>query len=367
MRLLILSADIGEGHDLPARVLAAGVRERLPDAEVAIVDTLAVSGPTIRKIVREGSDVILERGPAVFDLQYQLAFHRPTRWIGDVGMPLLAGRRLLEAIRRQRPDVVVCTYPMASYVLGVLRRLGRLHVPVASAITDLAAMRYWAHPGIDLHLLTHEESAFEVREIAGVGARIETVRGLTHAAFDRPLDQGAARAALELPATGPLVVVSGGGWGVGDLEGAVRAGLEADPQATIVALCGRNGELRAALDAAFAGQPRVRTWGFTDRMGELMAAADVLVHSTAGLTALEAMIRGARVISYGWGVAHIRLNNRAYERFGLARVAVDAPALRRALADALAEGPSPDLGYGARPSAADLVLELAASRAGAAA
>ncbi|WP_320669406.1 MGDG synthase family glycosyltransferase [Patulibacter defluvii] len=359
MRLLILSADIGEGHDLPARVLAAEVRERVPDAEIEILDVLQVSGAAIRKVVREGSDVILERGPAVFDLQYQLAMRRPTRWIGDIGMPLFAGRRLRDTVAAHRADAVVATHPLASYVLGVLRRHRRLPVPVASAITDLAALRYWAHAGVDLHLITHEESAAEVREIAGAATRVAAVRGLTHPSFDQPLDPDEARRALDLPATGPVVLVSGGGWGVGDLEGAVRAGLDADPAATVVALCGRNAELRAALDGAFGRHPRARTLGFTDRMGELMAAADVLVHSTAGLTALEAMIRGARVISYGWGIAHIRINNRAYERFGLARVAVDEPSLRQALAGALAEGPSPDLGYGARPSAAELVLELA--------
>ena len=56
-------------------------------------------------------------------------------------------------------------------------------------------------------------------------------------------------------------------------------------------------------------------------MSDLLAAADVLVHSTAGLTVLEAQIRGTRVISYGWGRGHIRANNRAYERLGLAAVA----------------------------------------------
>ena len=59
-------------------------------------------------------------------------------------------------IAAERPDVVVVDLSRASSeALGRLRRRGRLDVPVASAITDLAGLRYWAHPGIDLHLVIH--------------------------------------------------------------------------------------------------------------------------------------------------------------------------------------------------------------------
>ena len=63
--------------------------------------------------------------------------------------------------------------------------------------------------------------------------------------------------------------------------------------------------------------------GFTDRMGDVLAAADVLVHSSAGLTVLEAIIRGCPVVSYGFGYGHVRASNAALERFELAQVAHD--------------------------------------------
>jgi hypothetical protein len=58
-------------------------------------------------------------------------------------------------------------------------------------------------------------------------------------------------------------------------------------------------------------------------------------------------------------VAHIRLNNEAYERFGLAEVAADRSALANALTRALQRPRSADLAYGERPSAAAEVLAIA--------
>ena len=257
-----------------------------------------------------------------------------------------------------RPDVIVCTHPAPTDLLGRLRQRGELDLPVASAITDLAGLRYWAHPGVDLHLITEEESRAEVEMIAPA-SRIVCVRGMTSPQFEQPLSQAEARAALEMPADGRLILVSGGGWAVGDLGGAAEVALAADPAARVVILCGRSETIHRHLSEAFALAPRAKVVGFTERMPELLAAADVLIHSTAGLTAFEARIRGCQLISYGWGVAHIRLNNEAYERFGLAEVAPDRSSLADALVRALQRPRTADLAYGERPSAAAEVLALA--------
>ena len=152
------------------------------------------------------------------------------------------------------------------------------------------------------------------------------------------------------------MLVSGGGWGVGDLQGAIDIALEL-PDVFVVALCGRNEEVRAALRSRFGADERVRIEGFTTVMADYMAAADALVHSTAGLTVLEAIMRGCAPISYGWGRAHIRVNNRAYVRQGLAQVAATPEELRAALERALAQRPEPDRSFAALPSAASVVLD----------
>jgi hypothetical protein len=69
------------------------------------------------------------------------------------------------------------------------------------------------------------------------------------------------------------------------------------------------------------------------------------------------------VISYGWGVAHIRANNAAFEKHGIARVARSRAELAAALRQALAE-PKPDTHatFAALPSAASAVLAAAGVR-----
>jgi processive 1,2-diacylglycerol beta-glucosyltransferase len=359
-RILILSADIGEGHDLPARVLAEEVAARQHAAQVVVADGLAAMGRFIGALVRDNSQVVLQRAPWLYDIEYWLLSRVPlVGWLASAIGRVFGSRGLLKLIRRHEPDVVVSTYPGVTEVLGQLRVSGRLRVPVVSAITDLAGLRYWAHRGVDLHLVTHRESIEEVERIAGPG-RTKWVSGLTSPAFSQPPASDVARRALGLPLEGKLVVVSGGGWAVGDLEGAARAVLRR-ADTTAVVLAGRDEQLRARLERAFAAEPRVRVLGFTDRMSDLLAAADAIIHSTAGLTILEAHLSGCAPISYGWGVGHIRVNNRAYVRHGLADVASSSAELDRVLERALERRPEPDRALGARPSAAASVLSLVAA------
>jgi UDP-N-acetylglucosamine:LPS N-acetylglucosamine transferase len=353
-KVLIISAAIGEGHDLPARWLAAGLADEDPGIATQIEDGLATS-PLAERVLLGGSTFESAWGNRMFDLEHWLlTVPRPTRRLGSWLAEALGGRGLRRLIEERRPDVVVSTYPGVTEVLGRMRTRGELDRPLVSAITDLASLRYWAHPGVDLHLVTHPESIAEVRAVAGPETQVVAVRGLNDPAFLAPRDRGAARAARGQPAEVPIVVASGGGWGVGDLTGAVDVALGL-PGAHAVAMCGRNEALLERVTTRYAGEPRVRPLPFTDRVPDLFAAADALVHSTAGLTVLEALARGCPVVSFGWGRGHIRANNAAFERFGLAEVAQTRTELAAALRRALAAPREPDVAQAALPTAAGVL------------
>ena len=154
-QVLIISADIGEGHDLPARAVAREFRDEDPDANISIVNGLPAMGPILTKVLRENSAFMFTFVPWLFDLQYKLFMNfGPTRWLSRRLLTFFGRRGLMRLIRAHDPDVIVSTYPGVTAVLGELRRKGMLDVPCYSSITDLAGLQFWAHPG-DRHALHH--------------------------------------------------------------------------------------------------------------------------------------------------------------------------------------------------------------------
>jgi UDP-glucose 4-epimerase len=356
-RVLILTADIGEGHDLPARMIAADLEKEVPGAQVTVDNGLEAMGRTISAVVRGGSRFTFRRANWLFDVQYWLiAKFGPTRWLAMQLIYLVGARGLLKQVAEHKPDAIISTYPGVTVVLGMLREKRRLEIPVQSAITDLAGLRYWAHPGVDLHYVTHPESIEEIERLVGPGT-VEWARPPISPEFLMPRTRRDAREALGVDPHARMVLVSGGGWGVGDLERAIELAL-ADGETEVVCIAGRNELAQKRLEARFGDNARVRVLGFTEQMSDWMAAADAMIHATAGLTVLEAHIRGCPVISYGFSAGHLRANNAAFERFGIAEVARSDHELESTLRHVAGERRSPDSSFASLPSIASRALAV---------
>jgi hypothetical protein len=124
----------------------------------------------------------------------------------------------------------------------------------------------------------------------------------------------------------------------------------------VIALAGRDPVARGTLRARFGAEPRVRVLGFTDRMADLLDAADAVIHSTGGMTSLEALCRGCPQIAYGSPIGHIRVHNGALAGLGLATVAADRARLVDALRSTLRAGVRPAVAFADRIEAATAVL-----------
>src|ERR1700680_4161438 len=86
-RVLILSADVGEGHAAAARALAREIEDSPERAEVTIIDGLAAMGRLLRPVVEDGYRVQLRLMPWTCTLVY---------WLLEHVMPIrLLARRLL--------------------------------------------------------------------------------------------------------------------------------------------------------------------------------------------------------------------------------------------------------------------------------
>jgi processive 1,2-diacylglycerol beta-glucosyltransferase len=355
VRVLVLTAPVGEGHVAAARALSEEILRRNPSAEIQIVNALSAFPALLRWVVSDAYRWQLRAAPWLFGVLFG-ALRRSAllRRLIRAGLSLAGSRRLLQVLRLSPSDVIVSTWPVATTILGCLRLRGKVPAPVCATITDFAGLELWVDKGVDLHLVMHESLVPKVERLAGRDSA-RHVSLLVAGEFLAPRSSADARRALDLPETGVVVVVSGGGWAVGDLSGAVATGLRL-ADSTVLCLAGRDDETRARLLRAFAGEPRVRVLGFTDRMNDLLAAADVLVHSTGGVTSLEALARGCPVVAYGAPHGHSPLLAREMASLGLVSHARSTNELESALRAPTRLRRDIDLAVGV--DAASLVLSL---------
>jgi processive 1,2-diacylglycerol beta-glucosyltransferase len=355
-RVLVFTAPVGEGHIAAARAIVAELEDEDAELEIVLVDALDGIGHVLRFILCDLYHWQFGHVARVYGLFYRLLERSSLcRGIGQLALVSFGSRPLLRMIEQIDPDIIVSTHPPVTCVLGHLRRSDRIREPVVATITDLDGLGFWVHPGADLHLVMHESCVAQVERLAGLGSA-RCARPLLTPAFREPTTRAQARRALGLPEAGAIAVVSGGGWGVGELEEAARAALEIE-DLSVICLAGRNESARRRLELAFAAEARVSVWDFTDRMSDLLAAADALVHSTGGVTVLEALARNCPVIAYGAPPGHARLTAKALVKHGLGRLALSPKELTVSLRSVLERPRATAKVVFSAPSCARLVLE----------
>ncbi|GAA2711784.1 glycosyltransferase [Actinoplanes palleronii] len=288
--VVIFSASIGAGHDGAARELARRLAERgIPSVRHDFLDMLPAGlGATLRDAYARQ----LRTMPASWGWLLD-AMAGPRLGAGAGGLSAgLAATRMLAAIGTDAV-AVVSTYPLASQVLGRLRRSGRLAVPVAAVMTDPSVHPLCVAGGVDVHLAPGRATA---EQIHAMDAPALAVSPIVDPAF-RPVhdraERDAVRRRLGLPADERLAVVIAGSWGVGDVE-QTATDIARTGAALPVVVCGRNETLRGRLHRSGSAI----ALGWVDEMPSLLRAADVAVHNAGGLSSVEALASGIPVISY---------------------------------------------------------------------
>ena len=242
----------------------------LGTVDVVSRDGLSAFGAVTRHMIRDGYRWQLRWAPWTYAAMYWLVTRvAPVRGAGALALAVAGQRRLRRLVRREQPDVVVTTHPALTCVARSDAAAAQARDPAVRGdhrprrLSPVVAPRRRPAPG-DARARRRARRAF-----AGAGSAA-LVRPLVRGALPgdrRPRDGAAAASASRRRAP---VAVSGGGWGVGDLAGAVDAALGCD-DTDVVVLAGRNETRRASLEERYGATQRVHVWGFTERMDDAAA------------------------------------------------------------------------------------------------
>lgn len=316
-RILILSADMGEGHNATGRALEQAAGMQWPDCEIRWLDTLDVMGTGVGPLFRAIYVGNVNTTPWLYEFFYDSLWRM--RWFARASKRFVGswcGRRLHKRIRAFDPDLILSTYPLGSAGLDWLRKHRRLDVPVGAWVSDFAPHPFWVYDDLDMHFVMHA-TAVDPAVRCTPEARVAVAAPPVVDSFG-PGDRGAARDRLGLPRERFVALVSCGAFGFGDVADATRELLDADPNVVPVVACGRNEELRERVAAV--DPDRVVALGWTDDMPSLTVAADVVVTNAGGASSLEALACGRAVLMYRPIAAHGKANAALMAEAGLAEV-----------------------------------------------
>ncbi|MFG1676990.1 glycosyltransferase [Micromonospora sp. NPDC049282] len=326
-RIVVVSADIGAGHDAAAAELAS--RLALDGVEVHHLDFFASLPERLHGVIREGYRALLRWCPLSYDALFTVTDRSPPL-VATIRAALRPARWRMLTLMPPDTGLVVTTFPFANQILGPLRHTGQLSTPVVTYVTDFVIHPTWMATGVDTYCVIHEATQQQAAIRGAPDVRL--VDPLVPARYRPPTDvaRRAARAQFALPEHGRLALIVAGSWGAGDVASTAREVLAAGC-VTPVVVCGRNDSLRRRL-AGFPGH----VMGWVDDMPALMQAVDMVVENAGGLTCQQALVAGLPTITYRPIPGHGRANAQVLAGAGLTTYVRDPTDLCQVLARAAA-------------------------------
>ena len=296
-RVLLLSASAGAGHVRAAEAVEKVFQANAPDIDVRHVDVLNYTNKVFRHLYSKAYIDLVNKMPEVPGWLYD-KLDKP--WKNErrrLALDKLNTRPFVKMLREYQPDMILCTHFLPAEIVSWLKAKERIASRQAIVVTDFDVHAMWLVHHYEQYFVAIDEARVYL-EVLGIPADKITVSGIPiDPVFAMRKDRQEMRRQHGLAADRTTILISAGGFGVGSMETLIAALLQLKTRSQIVAVCGRNAELKERLDKMAAriasdSQVIVKPFGYTREMDELMAASDLVLGKPGGLTTCEALAKG---------------------------------------------------------------------------
>lgn len=299
-RVLFLSANMGTGHSAAAEATLRALRERHPEIEAQVVNSIQYASQRIGKMVEGGYLHLLKAFPALYGLLYE-SKERPSSITGlRRFLTRIFATPFRTLIDTWKPDVIVCTHAFPAGVISSIRDRFDMGVPSVGVVTDFVVHPSWVHKNMDAYTVANDDLERQLVARGVDSARVRVTGIPIDPRFGQPSEPQALRARLALNAGLPVVLVMGGGLGMGPVERILKLVRRIERSMHMVVLTGHNERLRERLEEERVRlrdhSVRLQVFGYIDNVYDYMAAADLLVTKPGGLTSAEALASGLPMV-----------------------------------------------------------------------
>ena len=286
MRVLILSANTGGGHNSTARALAEQLERLGADCEIA--DTLAFISETVSDFISWGHSYVYRKLPRLFGIGYRFEEKHTPHFMYE--QCAKGAEALHKKLNEGNFDAVLCVHVFSGLMVTAVRERYHLMTPAYFVATDYTCSPGVSEMKLDGYFVPHRMLFGEfVRN--GIRADKMFATGIPIGAeFYQKIDRAEARRSLGLPEDRRIVLLSCGSMGCGHLDkNALTVAQHLPSDAMLIVLCGKNEKSYEELSPL--ASERMQVLGFTDRVATYMSAADLYITKPGGLTTSESIAK----------------------------------------------------------------------------
>ncbi len=295
MKVLILTATIGHGHNAVAKSLQKQFDQmEIPCKTMDMYETVS---PALKSIVSYGyllsiQSVVHARSIGV---KYYNAMEKAYKPSKSNGLSVLPTKTIAKELKKEfddfSPDIIICTQVYCAHALNLMKHLMWITCPVIGVITDFTVQAHWGGTTeLDYIVVPTDKLKYQLEQKGIAMDRVISTGIPINPTFAETVDKQTARAALGLDPLLPTLFIMGGSMGYGNLDKTIKNldGLDVDFQGIVV--CGNNKSMYEKL-SHIKTTKNFHIIGYCNVIPLLMDASDVMITKPGGISTSECLAK----------------------------------------------------------------------------
>ncbi len=200
----ILTAGFGDGHNTAARSVAEALTRLHPQEKVEVTDLISDVQPRIATVLKAAYQLAIIHWPAAWRMTYKM-LGNPKMTGPDATWQLPLIRAVEEKLERDKPRLIISTYPVYAAVLAAVRTK-RAVPPLVTIITDSVSVHpIWVQQPSERFCVADDDTLDVVERLGVPKERIRVTGFPVSLAFTETLpprdENDRAQRILYLPST----------------------------------------------------------------------------------------------------------------------------------------------------------------------
>lgn len=317
-KILILSANMGQGHMSAAKSIKEGIEHIHPNTyDVEIVDLMELLSRSINRVSQKTYDSLSRRAPIIcefifesWDKQWKM------KMLNQLNYAIVL-RKVKKFIHEKKPDLVVSTFPVWDYLMRKLLRNYNPKVKFISIITDsIYIHNAWVVGDADEQIVPNNDTAESIIKLGYDPKKIRNLGFPVKLAFLEKIDQKTFLKKEELKPNQFTILFLPTAQKPRKNIKIMEELIENFKNCNIVVIAGRDEKIKRKLEG-YSLYENVKVVGWTDRMPEFIKAADIVLTKAGGATVMECIAAEKPMIITSTIARHERGNAELVKRYDL--------------------------------------------------
>lgn len=301
MKVLIFYATYGGGHLSAANAMKEAIEINYPEYEVQVVDCMKYVNKVVNGITVKAYEDLAKKMPKTWGKIYKASRKGILAKISNSSNDIFASK-LGKLINSINPDVIISVHPFSTQMCGILKKRGKLNLPVFNIMTDFKYHEQWLvkHEYIDKHFVSNEKMRQDLIKFGIDENKVFTTGIPISSRFLNEFDRKEILMEFGIKENLKTILFFAGG-----KMGLARKNIFEFMQVLandivdiqVIAISGKNPKVYERFKDIAKDKENVKVIEFSNRVPELMSVSDVVITKPGGITSSEALAMNIPIIA----------------------------------------------------------------------